>query len=229
MYIAIVADNIADRKQLERLMARTNDNVRDVIEDLYIDSYGNVAAALTAPMRYSLFILDFTHKPEDALSLIQGLHAANAPAVITVCRPDGTPLAVESTVSDLWHIDKPIAQTALNELVLKAHAFVSSNTTEKIEIRSKEKTYYEEPDDIIYAEAGNIAIYVYLTNGGCILYYGEFEDLCHNILRDDRFVIFKKDVVINKNHVANITKHGVKLDNGMEFSVPMFTKNPLLG
>lgn len=229
MYIAIVADNIADRKQLERLMARTNDSMKNLIGDLYIDSYGNVDAALTAPMKYGLFILDFTLNPNDALLLIQGLKDTNAPAVISVCRPDGAPLAIESQVSDLWHINKPVSQSELNELALKANAYIGVNTTVKIEIRGKEKTYYEEPDSILYAEEGEIANYVYLKNGTCIRYYGEFEDLLNNILLDERFVLFKKDTIVNKNHIREITKHSVILDNDMEFSLPIFAKNPLLG
>lgn len=228
MYIAIVADNIADRKQLERLMGRTNESVKKLIGNLYVDSYGNVDAALTAPMKYGLFILDFTVSPDDAFLMIQGLKETNAPAVISVCRPDGAILPIEEKIADLWHINKPISQTELNELVLRANAYMTANATVKIEIRGKEKTYYEEPDSILYAEQGELANYVYLTSGTCILYYGEFEDLWNNILLDDRFVLFRKDIIINQNHIQKVTKHSVILDNDMEFSLPIFAKNPLI-
>lgn len=229
MYIAIVADNIADRKQLERLMGRTNESVKELIGNLYVDSYGNVDAALTAPMKYGLFILDFTINPDDTLLMIQGLKDTNAPGVISVCRPGGAVLPIEDKIDDLWHINKPVSQTELNELVLRANAYITTNSTVKIEIRGREKTYYEEPDSILYAKQGDLANYVHLTSGACILYYGEFEDLWNNILLDDRFVLFRKDIIINQNHVKEVTKHSVILDNDLEFSLPIFTKNPLIG
>ena len=38
MYIAVVADNIADRKQLERLLGRANDALCEETGTLYIDA-----------------------------------------------------------------------------------------------------------------------------------------------------------------------------------------------
>lgn len=55
MYIAVLADNIADRKQTERLLGRANDVLANETGTLYIDSYGDAQSLIRAPMKYGLF------------------------------------------------------------------------------------------------------------------------------------------------------------------------------
>ena len=57
MYIAVLADNIADRKQTERLLGRANDVLANETGTLYIDSYGDAQSLMRAPMKYELFFL----------------------------------------------------------------------------------------------------------------------------------------------------------------------------
>ena len=59
MYIAVLADNIADRKQTERLLGRANDVLANETGTLYIDSYGDAQSLMRAPMKYELFFLEF--------------------------------------------------------------------------------------------------------------------------------------------------------------------------
>lgn len=57
MHIALCDDNVADRKQFERLTKRESDRraARDGI--LYVDSFGNAEALLHNPMQYDVFML----------------------------------------------------------------------------------------------------------------------------------------------------------------------------
>ena len=52
LHIAICDDNIADRKQLERLLKRESDKRAAVSGIVYTDSFGNAVARLANPMQY---------------------------------------------------------------------------------------------------------------------------------------------------------------------------------
>ena len=71
MHIAICDDNIADRKQSERLLSRESDKRIHTTGNLYVDSYGNVEALLKSPQRYDLFFIDMTDLPPHGIILHQ--------------------------------------------------------------------------------------------------------------------------------------------------------------
>ena len=79
MYIAVLADNIADRKQTERLLGRANDVLSNETGTLYIDSYGDSQSLMRAPMKYELFFLDIYETEDHGRSVIDALKSANVP------------------------------------------------------------------------------------------------------------------------------------------------------
>ena len=56
MHIAVCDDNVADRKQLERLLKRESDKRAASTGIIYTDSFGNSTALLSNPMQYDAFI-----------------------------------------------------------------------------------------------------------------------------------------------------------------------------
>ncbi len=57
IYLAICDNNIADRKQLERLLEREKDRrLRENNDVLYIDSFGSEEALLATPVKYDIFL-----------------------------------------------------------------------------------------------------------------------------------------------------------------------------
>lgn len=54
MHIAVLADNIADRKQTERLLDRANSALASEIGTLYVDSFGDESSFLPVCMKYDL-------------------------------------------------------------------------------------------------------------------------------------------------------------------------------
>ena len=65
MYIAVIADNIANRKHMERLLDRTSDAIMATTGNLYIESYGDPESMWPSIKRYDLFFVDITQ--DDAL------------------------------------------------------------------------------------------------------------------------------------------------------------------
>ena len=58
MHIAICDDIIADRKQLERLLSRESDRRIKTTGNLYLESFGGIAALTHATMINDLFVID---------------------------------------------------------------------------------------------------------------------------------------------------------------------------
>ena len=62
MHIAICDDNVADRKQLERLLGRESDKRKSDTGVFYTDSYGDCEVLGRNPMPYDLFFFFFTER-----------------------------------------------------------------------------------------------------------------------------------------------------------------------
>ena len=67
MHLAVCDDNIADRKQMERLLGRESDRRLGTTGVLYVDSFGNRDAILTTPMIYDGLFIDMTEEGNDAV------------------------------------------------------------------------------------------------------------------------------------------------------------------
>ena len=65
MHIAICDDNIADRKQLERLLGRESDKRKNISGLFYADSFGDSAALMRRAVQYDLIFIDMTQSGPD--------------------------------------------------------------------------------------------------------------------------------------------------------------------
>ena len=63
MHIALCDDNVADRKQFERLVKRESDRRAADEGILFADSFGNSESLLTNPMQYDGFYIDMCKTP----------------------------------------------------------------------------------------------------------------------------------------------------------------------
>ena len=85
MHISVCDDNIADRKQMERLLERASDRRIHTTGVFYIDSYGNVDAVMRSPMLYDAFFIDMTSGPVNGFQLARRLIDAGVTAPIVLC------------------------------------------------------------------------------------------------------------------------------------------------
>ena len=86
MHIAICDDNIADRKQLERLLKRESDKRASSTGILYADSFGNADTLLANPMQYDLFLIDMCKtEGTNGLDVLNALSAKGVTATIVMC------------------------------------------------------------------------------------------------------------------------------------------------
>ena len=223
MYIAVVADNIADRKQLERLLGRANDALCAETGTLYIDTYGDAESLLKAPMKYELFFVDITLSPDGCREIIQRLRDAGVPGQIAVYRTEDTPFSYQDAIEGILSIQKPISNAPLYQMIRNAHKSQLQARVPTIEIRSETETHYVPIERIIYAQSKAHLVYVHLEDGTTLSMLGEIEDFFRWVSNYPEFFYAKKDTVLNQNHVLSHTKREYQLSNGEKISLPRFS------
>ncbi|MBO5452295.1 MAG: LytTR family transcriptional regulator DNA-binding domain-containing protein [Lachnospiraceae bacterium] len=223
MYIAVLADNIADRKQTERLLGRANDVLANETGTLYIDSYGDAKSLMRAPMKYELFFLDIYGAEDHGRSVIDALKSANVPGKIALVLPEDIPFSYQNAIEGLLTIQKPLITTTLHQLIKDAHKEQIQTVVPKVEIRSENETYYVPLEQIIYAQEINHFVYVHLDNGSTLTMLGEIRDFYRWVNNHKEFVQIKKDTVLNLNHVISSSKKEYHMSNGEVITLPRFS------
>ena len=223
MYIAVLADNIADRKQTERLLGRANDVLANETGTLYIDSYGDAQSLMRAPMKYELFFLDIYGSEDHGRSVIDALKSANVPGKIALVLPEDIPFSYQNAIEGLLTIQKPLIATTLHQLIKDAHKEQLQTVVPKVEIRSENETYYVPLEQIIYAQEINHFVYVHLDNGSTLTMLGEIRDFYRWVNNHKEFVRIKKDTVLNLNHVISSSKKEYHMSNGEIITLPRFS------
>ncbi len=223
MYIAVLADNIADRKQTERLLGRANDVLANETGTLYIDSYGDAQSLMRAPMKYELFFLDIYGAEDYGRSVIDALKSANVPGKIALVLPEDIPFSYQNAIEGLLTIQKPLITTTLHQLIKDAHKEQIQTVVPKVEIRSENETYYVPLEQIIYAQEINHFVYVHLDNGSTLTMLGEIRDFYRWVNNHKEFVHIKKDTVLNLNHVISSSKKEYHMSNGEVITLPRFS------
>ena len=223
MYIAVLADNIADRKQTERLLGRANDVLANETGTLYIDSYGDAQSLMRAPMKYELFFLDIYGAEDHGRSVIDALKSANVPGKIALVLPEDIPFSYQNAIEGLLTIQKPLITTTLHQLIKDAHKEQMQTVVPKVEIRSENETYYVPLEQIIFAQEINHFVYVHLDNGSTLTMLGEIRDFYRWVNNHKEFVHIKKDTVLNLNHVISSSKKEYHMSNGEVITLPRFS------
>lgn len=91
MYVAVIAENIADRKHMERLLDRVSDAIMDTSGNLYIESFGDADSIGPIAHRYSMFFLDFQTDMYAMKEIMDKLAQCSIPLnKIIICRPEET-------------------------------------------------------------------------------------------------------------------------------------------
>ena len=124
MHIAIYDDNIADRKQTERLLSRESDRRKSERgEGYFIDSYGNIEALMHYPQMYGIFFVDTCYSAENGLDIARMLTGIGCNGrIVLLCseRYDYRAMAAESGMTERCHfLDKPIRVQELRDMLVE--------------------------------------------------------------------------------------------------------------
>lgn len=226
MHIAVCDDNVADRKQMERLLQRASDRRIHTTGVFYIDSYGNVEAVMRSPMLYDAFFIDMTAGPVNGFQLARKLidTGVTAPIILCISTID-YPTIIEAAIAEvpddgiensnheilrrqlktqIRFLHKAIRVADLEE-ILDYAIDIKSKTIPTIELRGEKDTLYVYEDEILYAvKEGNYAR-VILTESRSIDILGTIPNLYSQMNNFEHFFLLSEQTFINITYVTKLS------------------------
>lgn len=240
MHIAVCDDNIADRKQMERLLGRASDRRLHTTGVLYIDSYGNVEAVLRSPMLYDAFFIDMTNGPVNGFQLARKLIDAGVVAPIVLCisvidYPSVIEAALAKVPEDvteasnhdilrrqlqkqILYLHKPIKVNELDEMLDHAQS-LKAQTIPTIELRGEKDTLYVHEDEILYAVKNGNYLHVVLTEGRTLDLLSTLPNLYSQLAMFTHFTVISEHCLINTASVEKLSLLRLTMKDGKTFSV----------
>jgi DNA-binding LytR/AlgR family response regulator len=240
MHIAVCDDNVADRKQMERLLQRASDRRINTTGVFYIDSYGNVDAVMRSPMQYDVFFIDMTSGPVNGFQVARSLIDGGVTAPIILCVstidyrsiitsaiaevPEGSndtsnhDILRRQLQTQIKMLDKPIKVAELEEMLEYALS-VKAKTIPTIELRGEQDTVYVYEDEILYAaKSGNYA-HVALTKSRSIDVLGTAYNLYTQLPGFRHFFLLSESAFINVTAIEKLSLCKILMVDGKHFNV----------
>lgn len=216
MHVAVCDDNIADRKQTERLLGRESDRRAKLTEGLFVDSYGNEQSLLTKPMQYDVFYIDMCQTAEDhGLQIANMLINAGVQAPIYMCCSK-VDYRKQDFPENVFFINKPLR---VEELIASLdHAEqVKAEAVSRIELRDDKETFYVTEDMILYAiEKGNRML-VTLTDGSIIKVTTNIANLFDQWKSFHSFLAPNSKTIVNARYVTKVGLLKIQMTDGHTF------------
>ena len=222
MHIAVCDDNIADRKHTERLLTRESERIKADSGILYVRSFGHAGALAKAPMPFQLFFIDMTKNGADGLKLALMLceKGVSAPIVLCVSTIDYRKSFAElpHKPDNILFLDKPINTAALSAIIAQALA-LKNKAQPKIELRSKNETFYLMEQDIVCGVGLGFNSSVTLADGQTIIVNERFLSLYEYLLIYPVFYRISKNVFVNISYIEQYSPLRISLTSGQHFHI----------
>lgn len=234
MHIAVCDDNIADRKQMERLLQRSSDKHTHTTGAFYIDSYGNVEAVFRSPMLYDVFFIDMTAGNVNGYDLACRLIHAGVTAPIVLCcssidyrvlAASGESLS-DSQTTPLRYLNKPIRVEEL-EQTLEDAILLKKNVIPTIELRGDQSTLYVHEDEILYLQKSGNRVHVTLTQSRSIDVLSTIETLYSQLLPFTNFYVISDKTIINVRFIRKLSLLKAAMQDQRTFSISPLTHHTL--
>lgn len=223
MHIAICDDNIADRKQTERLLSRESDRRAKTDSVLYIDSFGKQESVLAAPMIYDMFFIDMVNDlPSTASDIVKALLAAGvtAPIVMLNSTINYRKDTYLSSLSQVYFLDKPIKVAELTDIISMGFE-KKTQKVPTIELRTDTEAFYVKEEDIMYAVFYSKQYTdVFLSDGRKIHMLCNIENFYAHLEHFGSFFPANRHTIVQKKYVKKISLLHVHLTNGEKFVFP---------
>lgn len=223
MHIAICDDNIADRKQMERLLARESDRRKAESGVFYVNSFGNSELLGKAPMQYDLFFIDMVNGGTDGLAFALELIRAgvSAPIVLCISSIDYRELyrKTNNAPANISFLDKPVKTDTLRSLLNHA-VTLRSEKAPAIELRTDKETFYLKEQDIVCARVENGFVNVFLDDGRTVAVTSELGNLYGQVADLPSFLLLSQRAFVNINHIDKCSFFKVTMQNGISLSLP---------
>ncbi len=223
MHVAICDDNVADRKQSERLLHRESDKRLPSGGNFYIDSYGTAESLLANPMRYEVYFIDICRGSMTAIDILDALSKQGISTPVVFCCSDinyrELPISDEEKKRVIF-LDKPLKAEELASVLDMAQK-LADEAVPFIELRVEKETHYVREEDILYCREKGHHVTVTLLSGreitvrtSAMNLYSQWENTYES------FFMSSPKVIINGRHIKKTGFHHVTMKDDRSFSVP---------
>lgn len=230
MHIAVLDDDIASRKHMERLLSRISDaNKKSGLEGYYIDSYGSFDSLHPKLAMYDAIFIDMVESDKKGHELAEMIHHSGVQAKLVLCIStiDYREILSHDYSDHFLFINKPINNDELNN----ALSICEEKRTEKepqIEIRTKDETLYVKYDEFLYAKAlvpGKTTIV--LVGREDTIYYKDITMVKKSITEYPFMISVNKDTIISSYHIKKVNLFNVIMDDDTSFKISLKTSKLL--
>ena len=220
MHVAICDDNIAERKQMERLLGRLSDKIAAQSEPLYIDSFGNPEAMFAAQLNYPVYFIDLVHsqldgQPINGYEMAKKLLDSGIETTIYLCCGE-IDYRQSGLLPHMFCIDKPISPSALEEAVANVIK-ETADRTPRITLRSVTNgTSYVKMEDVVYFRMDKDEHTVlHLTDGSTMV---SADNVCNLFLylspKYPNLYALSSRLMVNSEHLRKTAMTSITFDTG---------------
>lgn len=228
MYVAVIAESVADRKHLERLLDRVSDSIMDSAGNLYIESFGDAKSLRPVVQRYNMFFLDFETDAHSMGEVMDMLLELSVPlSRIIICQSEEAARYYEEDGSEFITVQKPLRIEQLTEAVLKIHQMEMEAKVPTLEIRGESQTKYIPIANIIYAEEEDYKVRIHMTEGEDLFMIGHIIDFARDVEFCGDFITYKKGFSYNQAFEKSKSSNQITLTTGKTFTLSRFDKKLL--
>lgn len=227
MYIAVIADNIASRKHMERLLDRTSDAIMATTGNLYIEAYGDPESMWPSIKRYDLFFVDITQDDNLKETVLNRLMELTLNTQTVICQAQDETMSTWPTEHGFLSIQHPLSIPSLSQIITQVHTILLENEQKKktLEFRCEDTTHYIEADQVLYGMEDEHHVDIHLADGSIIKMLGNLFDFyrCVEVCSD--FSMLQKEVVVNNTHVKKRKGRLITLSNNEIIKLSLFQKH----
>lgn len=218
MHIALCDDNVADRKQFERLVKRESDRRAAKDGILFVDSFGNADSLLTNPMQYDVFYIDMCRTPGiTGADVVNALSDKGVNAPIVMCC-SSVNYREQSFPKNVLFLDKPIKAGELTASI--DHALkIMEQAAPLIELRLEKKTHYLTEPDIMYAAERGRMLEVFLQDGRTLTILDNAQNLFSQLEGFPVFFSPGLKVILNGRYIEKLGFGKAVMTDGKSFHV----------
>ena len=231
MHLAVCDDNIADRKQTERLLSRQSDRYfKETGERIWIDSFGNVEAFMQNPQMYQGLFVDMHEDECNGFNVLKMLLDAGITSPIVMCSStiNYKELVEREGINapNIMFLDKPIKVAEITALV-NAIAETAVNSEPSIELRGKDETIYAHGDDIICVRKIHSELEIHLTENRVVCVLDDIVNFYDQCSIFPQICPVNDNGLVNINHVKNRSFRKVTMDNDVTLPVSFTYRNAI--
>lgn len=231
MNLAVCDDNIADRKQTERLLGRQSDRIfKETGERIYIDSYGNAEAFLANPQMYHGLFIDMVDSSMSGIEILKNLLDQRIVKPIIMCSSlvDYRSQFEEAGMSadNVLFLNKPLKVSELTRVVDQIKE-LNKTVEHTVELRGKTETLYAKGDDIVCARQVKAELEVYLSDGRVITLLENIVNFYAGCNCFPQLCPINDNAFINIDHIKETRFGKVIMDNDMALKIPFSYRNAI--